>query len=117
MPAAPPRDPVRGDIAVSASAAPLCSRCDAVCCRLTVVVLPGDQVPRHLVVRDAHGVEVMARNEEGWCAAVDPLQLCCSIYEQRPSICRKFAMGGPYCLDIRATYRDQRLRGIPLTLY
>ena len=102
---------------MSASATPLCSRCDAVCCRLTVVVLPGDNVPRHLVVRDAHGVEVMARNEEGWCAAVDTLHLCCSIYEDRPAICRKFAMGGPYCLDIRATYRDQRLRGIPLTLY
>jgi len=95
-----------------------CSRCDAVCCRLTVVLMPEDRdVPRHLIVRNAQGVEVMARDEDGWCAAVDPQRLCCSIYADRPAICRKFAMGGPYCLDIRATYRDQRLRGIPLTLY
>ena len=81
-----------------------CSRCDAVCCRLIVVVMPEDRVPRHLVERNAHGVEVMAQNEDGWCVAVDPLRLCCSIYEQRPAICRKFAMGSPYCVDERAAY-------------
>jgi len=95
---------------------PTCGRCDAVCCRLTVVVMADDAVPRHLVVRNAQGVEVMARNEEGWCAAVDPLHLHCSIYADRPAICRQFAMGGRACLDIRARYRDQRQRGIPLTL-
>ena len=26
-----------------------CSRCDAVCCRLTVVVMPEDRVPGHLL--------------------------------------------------------------------
>lgn len=102
----------------SRQAEPLCGRCDAVCCRLTVVLMPeDDQVPRHFVTRNAQGVEVMAHNEEGWCAAIDPLHMRCSIYADRPSICRRFAMGGPYCLDVRATYRDQRLRGIPLTLY
>jgi Fe-S-cluster containining protein len=48
--------------------------------------------------------------------AVDHGRMCCSIYEQRPAICRKFAMGSPYCRDERDTYRDQMLRGIPLTL-
>ena len=81
-----------------------CSSCDAVCCRLTVVVMPEDRVPRHLVERNAHGVEVMAHDEDGWCVAVDPLRMCCSIYEQRPSICRKFAMGSEYCRDERAAY-------------
>lgn len=94
-----------------------CSRCDAVCCRLTVVLMPEDDVPRHMVARSPQGLEVMARDEEGWCVAVDQLRMCCSIYEQRPAICRKYAMGGPGCRDIRATYRDQLLRGIPLTLY
>lgn len=80
--------------------------------------MPEDRdVPRHLIERNAQGVEVMARDEDGWCAAVDPQRLCCSIYAVRPVICRGFAMGGPYCLDIRATYRDQRQRGIALTLY
>ena len=81
-----------------------CSSCDAVCCRLTVVVMPEDRVPRHLVERNAHGVEVMAHDEDGWCVAVDPLRMCCSIYEQRPAICRKFAMGSEYCRDERAAY-------------
>ncbi|AKC87083.1 YkgJ family cysteine cluster protein [Pseudoxanthomonas suwonensis] len=112
MPRSAAPTPASGDADAS------CARCDAVCCRLTVVVMPEDDaVPRHFVVRNAQGVEVMARDEDGWCAAVDPQRLCCSIYADRPLICRKFSMGGPYCLDIRATYRDQRLRGIPLTLY
>jgi len=94
-----------------------CSNCDAVCCRLTVVVMPEDRIPRHLTTRTEHGLEVMARDEEGWCVAVDQNRMCCSIYEARPAICRKFAMGSPYCRDERATYREQMLRGIPLTLH
>ncbi|MEP6634350.1 MAG: YkgJ family cysteine cluster protein, partial [Luteimonas sp.] len=68
-----------------------CSACDAVCCRLTVLVMPEDAVPRHLVARNAEGLEVMARGEDGWCIAIDEHRMCCSIYEQRPAICRKFA--------------------------
>lgn len=59
----------------------------------------------------------MARDEEGWCVAVDAVHMCCSIYEQRPSICRKFEMGGPYCREVRADYRDRNARRIPLTMY
>ena len=94
-----------------------CSSCDAVCCRLTVVLMPEDRIPAHLVERTEQGLEVMARDEEGWCRAVDPLRMCCSIYDQRPGICRKFAMGSEYCREVRATYRDENARGIPLTLY
>lgn len=94
-----------------------CTACDAVCCRLTVVLMPGDTVPAQLTARTGQGLEVMARNEDGWCAAIDPLNMRCSIYAQRPTICRKFAMGGPHCREVRETYRDQRLRGIPLTVY
>src|SRR3546814_782425 len=42
--------------------------------------------------------------------------MCCSIYEQRPAVCRKFAMGSEYCRDERRIYREQVQRGIPLTL-
>lgn len=82
-----------------------CGNCDAVCCRLTVVLMPEDDVPRHLVERNENGVEVMAHGEDGWCAAIDPLRMCCSIYGQRPAICRKFAMGSAYCRDEREAYR------------
>ena len=93
-----------------------CEACDAVCCRLTVVVMPSDRVPRHLVARSEHGLEVMAQNEEGWCVAIDPLRLRCTIYEQRPAICREFAMGSGACRSERASYRDTMTRAIPLTV-
>jgi Fe-S-cluster containining protein len=93
-----------------------CSACDAVCCRLTVLVMPEDNVPRHLVERDVHGMEVMAHDEEGWCVAIDHRHMRCGIYDQRPGICRRFAMGGAYCRDERASYREQIARGIPLTV-
>lgn len=81
-----------------------CTACDAVCCRLTVVVLPGDRVPGHLLAHDPKGLTVMARGEDGWCAALDHRHMCCSIYEQRPAICRKFAMGSAYCRAERERY-------------
>lgn len=95
-----------------------CSDCDAVCCRLTVLVMPQDDVPRHLVERNEHGLEVMARGEDGWCVAVDQNRMCCSIYDRRPGVCRKFAMGSAYCRDERAQYRDAmaQARTIPLAL-
>lgn len=102
-----------------------CSACDAVCCRLTVVVMPEDEVPRHLVDRNPKGLETMARGEDGWCIALDHTRMCCSIYEQRPGICRKFAMGSAYCRDERETYSKSTLEAageenaqrIPLKLY
>ncbi|HEV8693564.1 MAG TPA: YkgJ family cysteine cluster protein, partial [Lysobacter sp.] len=48
-----------------------CGACDAVCCRLTVVLLPGDNVPEYLTTRTDAGLHVMARDEEGWCVAID----------------------------------------------
>lgn len=94
-----------------------CSRCDAVCCRLTVLLMPDDAVPGHLTEYTDAGLHVMARDEDGWCVAVDSQHLCCTIYEQRPSVCRRFVMGAPYCREVRSTYQDQMRRGIPLTLY
>ena len=93
-----------------------CSHCDAVCCRLTVVVMPEDDVPEHLVDRTSQGLNVMARGEDGWCVAVDPLRMHCTIYDQRPGICRKFAMGSAYCRDEREKYRNGDEKVIPLSL-
>lgn len=93
-----------------------CDACDAVCCRLTVVLMPEDDVPAHLTTVTEAGLAVMARDEGGWCVAVDGARMCCSIYARRPAICRKFAMGGPYCLDERASYDEETARGIPLQL-
>lgn len=97
--------------------APLCARCDAVCCRLTVVVQPEDGIPSHLTDTTPTGLTVMARDEEGWCVAIDAARMCCSIYDVRPDVCRRFVMGGAYCREVRAEYIDHSARGIPLRLY
>lgn len=97
--------------------APRCSRCDAVCCRLTVVLQAEDHVPAHLTAQSEEGLLVMARDPEGWCVAVDPAHMGCSIYGSRPQVCRRFAMGGAYCREVRRDYADRNARGIPLALY
>ena len=93
-----------------------CAHCDAVCCRLTVVLLPGDDIPERFTDVTENGLPVMARDEDGWCVAIDSSRMCCSIYETRPQICRRFAMGGPYCQAVREDYRRHYPREIPLTL-
>jgi uncharacterized protein len=91
-----------------------CSRCDAVCCRLTVVILPGDSIAAHLTALTDRGLEVMAKDEDGWCVANDRATHACTIYETRPQLCRKFVMRGPACREVRADYAAART--IPHTL-
>lgn len=92
-----------------------CSHCDAVCCRLTVMVLPEDRVPRALVELDDYGTEVMGQSEDGWCIALDHQRMRCGIYELRPSACRDFVMGAGSCRDERKAYRSH-YPSIPLIL-
>lgn len=80
------------------SPAVTCDDCAAACCKLEVVCLTETGVPRHFTARDAWGAVVMERLDDGWCAALDRDSLRCRIYEQRPLLCREFAMGGPECL-------------------
>ena len=42
-----------------------CDACEAVCCRLTVVLMPDDHVPAWLVHRDAHGMEGQFQAQAG----------------------------------------------------
>ncbi len=93
-----------------------CSRCDAVCCRLTVVLQPEDNIPAHLTTRLESGLLTMAHDEEGWCVALDGARMNCGIYETRPAICRRFVMDGPYCRAVREEYAEQRSAGIELIL-
>jgi len=59
-------------------------------------------VPGHLTTTDAWGGVVMARLEDGWCAALDRATWRCTIYPQRPWVCRALEMGGEECRLIRA---------------
>lgn len=81
-----------------------CSRCAAVCCRLTVVLDHDDaQVPLELTELSPTGLRVMAHGADGYCVALGADHRSCGIYEVRPKPCRRFTMGAPYC-------RSERLR-------
>lgn len=82
-----------------------------------MVLQPEDRIPVHLTARTAAGLEVMARDEEGWCVAVDVARMRCSIHATRPQVCRRFVESGPYCRAVRADHADRLARGIPLELY
>lgn len=100
------------------SALPIrCGDCDAVCCRLTVVLDDDDHVPARLTTRTSAGLRVMARDAGGWCVAVDRDRHGCGIYENRPAVCRRFVMAGPYCRGVRDDYATRTGAGIPLALY
>jgi Fe-S-cluster containining protein len=86
-----------------------CSTCEAVCCRLTVVLLPEDDIASHLTTRRPDGLLVMKHDDDGWCVAMNRASMNCGIYEGRPSICRRFVMGGAYCKAVRAEYAEQRV--------
>ncbi|SFR93669.1 Putative zinc-or iron-chelating domain-containing protein [Dyella sp. OK004] len=84
-----------------------CDRCEAVCCRLTVVLMPDDNVPDWLIDRHTHGMETLAKGDDGWCVAVDRNTFRCTIYDQRPGICRKFTTGSPGCRYEREQWFDR----------
>jgi Fe-S-cluster containining protein len=79
-----------------------CLNCQACCCRLEVMLISDTGVPDRYIEVDEWGGRRMARLEDGWCAALDRDSLSCTIYEQRPQICRDFKMGGAECISERA---------------
>jgi Fe-S-cluster containining protein len=66
------------------------------------MLMPEDDVPEALTALDAWGGTVMARLDDGLCAALDRQTMLCTIYERRPTICRDFEMGGYDCITERA---------------
>jgi len=79
-----------------------CANCEACCCRLEVMVLTDTGVPDQYITNDSWGGEVMARADDGWCVALDRDTLMCSIYENRPWVCREFEMASHECITERA---------------
>ncbi|WP_277964532.1 YkgJ family cysteine cluster protein [Pseudomonas sp. RIT-To-2] len=78
-----------------------CDTCAAKCCRLEVMLITDTGVPERFIATDDWGSQTMARLDDGWCAALDRRTMSCSIYRQRPLICREFDMGGSDCLEER----------------
>ncbi len=73
--------------------------------------MPGDAVPIWATDVDEHGLEHMAQRDDGWCTALDRDTMRCTIYAQRPQVCRDFAMGGAGCLIERAEVARRRRAG------
>jgi len=93
-----------------------CSACEAVCCRLPVLLMPEDSIPPRYVDHDERGLEIVAKGEDGWCAALDRNSLRCTIYDTRPAICRGFDMGGYDCREERAAWYGKAVPPIPIVV-
>lgn len=78
-----------------------CSSCAACCCRLEVLLISDTGVPSRFIDEDRWGSQVMRRLEDGWCAALDRDSMRCTIYPNRPLICREFELGSQDCLEER----------------
>jgi Fe-S-cluster containining protein len=78
-----------------------CATCKACCCRLEVMLFTDTGVPQRYIKVDKWGSETMHRLADGWCAALDRDTMLCSIYEDRPLVCREFEMGEPDCITER----------------
>ena len=79
-----------------------CTNCEASCCRLEAMLFNDTEVPDKFVEVDTRGERRMARLEDGWCSALDRNTMSCTIYENRPWICREFEMGKHECISARA---------------
>ncbi len=74
-----------------------CSKCKAACCQLEVMLITDTGVPERFIKRDQWGGETMKRLDDGWCICVDRETKLCTIYENRPWVCRIFEMGSYEC--------------------
>lgn len=85
-----------------------CADCEAVCCRLEVLLITDTGVPDEFVETDRWGGMTMARSDSGWCSALDLTTMLCRIYDRRPWVCREFQMGGHECVAERTGYAKAR---------
>jgi len=78
-----------------------CKTCGACCIGQEVLLIPGDRVPPHMidgpVMRKMLGRCIALRGRIG-------VDCGCSIYHQRPALCRTFAAGSDFCKRLRLEY-------------
>jgi Fe-S-cluster containining protein len=60
------------------------------------------------MVVEHDGQLCMDQRGDGACVALDPVTKLCTIYEQRPNVCREFGRGGELCVNVleRAARRE-----------
>lgn len=93
--------PITGTIAVKNidESELTCAKCNAACCQLEVMLITDTGVPEQYIERDRWGGETMKKLDDGWCICVDRDTKLCTIYENRPWVCRIFEMGSYECSD------------------
>ncbi|OGA07228.1 MAG: hypothetical protein A2W68_14180 [Betaproteobacteria bacterium RIFCSPLOWO2_02_64_14] len=67
------------------------------------MIMGEDDVPLELTEVDRWGGRVMARSDDGWCAALDRDTMLCRVYERRPAVCREYRVGGSDCIAERSS--------------
>jgi Fe-S-cluster containining protein len=65
------------------------------------MIISDTAVPAKYIHVDAYGGETMLRLDDGLCSALDRNTMMCSIYKNRPWVCREFEMGSYECLNER----------------
>lgn len=80
-----------------------CSTCQALCCRLEVRLIDDsdDQVPIEFVEKIDGFYLAMKQGTDGRCLALNRQTMLCSIYENRPYLCREYQVGDFDCLAER----------------
>ncbi|GHE83120.1 zinc/iron-chelating domain-containing protein [Thalassotalea profundi] len=68
------------------------------------MIITDTGVPDNHITYDKWGGQTMLRLDDGWCSALDRDTLMCSIYENRPLICREFEMASSECKSERAVH-------------
>lgn len=81
-----------------------CANCEACCCRLLVILITDTGVPDRYIETDQWGGETMLQLDDGWCAALDRNTMLCTIYPNRPLVCREFVMGEYECIEERRAH-------------
>ncbi len=84
-----------------------CASCPAICCRLQVLLIDDNEVPEAMTEWSDWGGQVMRRRDDGWCTALDRATMRCTIYAQRPQVCRDYEMGGMECISERVAVMQQ----------
>jgi len=86
---------------------PECAGCGR-CCHQVVGLVDGVDVVPEVMVVEHDGQLCMDQRGDGACVALDPVTKLCTIYEQRPNVCREFGRGGELCVNVleRAARRE-----------